>query len=171
MVTIETRAAAEADTHRDAVLTVWESVFGPVSDPEAWRVSLWDRHRSRAGYRLVLAWEDEQLAGFGWGYTGERGQYWSDRILAEVGPRITEWGGGHFEIVELAVLPGARRSGVGGRLHDALLAGLAHERALLETSDAADDPAVRLYESRGWQHLAPLKGGRQVMVRMGRVAI
>lgn len=95
-------------------------------------------------------------------------QYWSDAIVREVGPRTEGWVGGHFEFAELAVLPEARGRGVDGRLHDALLAGLSlslspPERALLATSDAPDDPAVRLYLSRGWRRLAGHGDGRQIM--------
>lgn len=165
MITIETLSGAEASTHRDEVLGVWAAVFGPVDDPEAWTESPWDRHRSRPGYRLVLAREHGRLIGFAWGYTGERGQYWSDFITQEIGAAIDGWVGGHFEFVELAVLPDARGRGVGGRLHDALLAGLEHTRALLATSSSPDDPAVSLYLSRGWIGLANYGGDRQVMGR------
>jgi GNAT superfamily N-acetyltransferase len=163
MITIDTLSGSEATGHRDEVLRIWSSAFGTVEDPDEWAASPWDRHRTRPGYRLVLARAGEEALGFAWGYTGERGQYWSDAIVREVGPRIEGWVGGHFEFVELAVLPEARGRGVGGRLHDALLAGLPHERALLATSDAPDDPAVRLYLSRGWRRLAAHGDGRQIM--------
>jgi GNAT superfamily N-acetyltransferase len=163
MITFVTLSGEQASEHRDAVLKVWSVVFGPVDDAAAWEKSPWDSHRSRSGYRLVLAHDDERLVGFAWGYTGDRGQYWSDYVAREVGPQVDGWLGGHFEFVELAVIPEARGKGVGGRLHDSLLAGLDHERALLATSDRADDPAVRLYTSRGWVKLATYGGDRQVM--------
>lgn len=163
VITIDTLSGAEAAAHREDVLSVWSAAFGPVENPEEWEASPWDRHRSRPGYRLVLAHDGDEKVGFAWGYTGERGQYWSDTILREAGPRIEGWVGGHFEFVELAVLPEARGRGVGGRLHDALLADLPHDRALLATSDSPDDPAVRLYLSRGWRRLAGHGDGRQIM--------
>lgn len=95
--------------------------------------------------------------------TGERGQYWSDFISAELGPRVADWVGGHFEFVELAVVPDARRRGIGGLLHDVLLSELDHDRALLATSDRSDDPAVALYRSRGWVTLGRYGADRQVM--------
>ena len=165
MITFETLSGAEASEHRDEVLGVWSVVFGRVNDPDAWAVSPWDRHRSRAGYRLVLAREDERLIGFAWGHTGQRGQYWSDFITRELGPSVDGWVGGHFEFVELAVIPSARGRGVGARLHDALLSNLDHPRALLATSDSPSDPAVLLYSSRGWVSLATYGDGRQVMGR------
>lgn len=163
VITISTLSGPTASEHCDDVLEVWSAVFGPVEDAREWSVSPWDRHRTRPGYRLVLAHESERLVGFAWGYTGERGQYWSDTITRQLGSKVDGWVGGHFEFVELAVLPEARRRGVGGRLHDALLSGLPHTRALLSTSDDPDDPAVRLYTSRGWTGLGGYGDDRRVM--------
>ncbi|MEZ7755883.1 GNAT family N-acetyltransferase [Microbacterium paraoxydans] len=163
MVTIATLSSAQASAHRDDVLSVWTEVFGPVEDPEAWTDSPWDRHRSRPGYRLALAHDGARLMGFAWGYTGERGQFWSDFITRELGPKVEGWVGGHFEFVELAVIREARGRGIGGRLHDALLADLDHHCALLATSSNTQDPAVQLYSSRGWQSLARYGDDRQVM--------
>ncbi|KQR39792.1 GNAT family N-acetyltransferase [Microbacterium sp. Leaf159] len=163
---VVTLAGPEAAGLESEVLEVWSDVFGAVADADDWRASIWERHRSRAGFRLVTAREGDRLVGFAWGYTGERGQYWSDFISRELGPRVDEWIGGHFEFVELAVIPDARGRGIGRALHDALLADLLHERALLSTSARADDPAVRLYSSSGWIPLATYQGDRQVMGRM-----
>ena len=60
-----------------------------------------------------------------------------------------EWLGGHFEFVELAVDPDHQGRGLGAALHDALLAGLPHARALLSTW-RDERPARRLYLTRGW---------------------
>lgn len=90
----------------------------------------------------------------------------TDCISREVGQGVDEWVGGHFEFVELAVMPDARGCGIGRRLHDALLADLPHERALLSTSARSDDPAVRLYSSNGWVTLATYGEDRQVMGRV-----
>lgn len=163
MVSVITLSGAEADGLHSEILEVWIEVFGELEDADEWRASVWDRHRSRPGFRLVVAREGDRLQGFAWGYTGERGQYWSDFISREVGPNVDEWIGGHFEFVELAVIPDARGRGNGRRLHDALLADLPHERALLSTSTRADDPAVALYASRGWVTLATYGEDRQVM--------
>jgi ribosomal protein S18 acetylase RimI-like enzyme len=77
-------------------------------------------------------------------------------------PVADQWIGGHFEFVELAVLPAFRGRGVGSRLHDVLLEGVPAERALLST-DAHDSAAVRLYASRGWKSLGRLSDDVQVM--------
>lgn len=149
----------------DQVLQVWGEAFGPVGDVEEWRETVWDRHRLRADYRLVIAAAGVTCLGFAWGYTGVVGQYWPDRVLAALGEDGSAWVGGHFEFVELAVGPGARGQGLGGRLHDQLLADLPHSRALLGTSADERDPAVRLYRSRGWRQLGLLDHETQVMGR------
>ncbi|WP_088313598.1 GNAT family N-acetyltransferase [Kineosporia sp. R_H_3] len=131
-------------------------------------------HAVRAGFRLVGAVavpDDERAAsgaaddapplrarhgdllGFAYGYTGERGQWWSDWVAATAPEDVVgTWIGEHFEVVEIAVRASAQGQGLGGRLHDALLADLPHERALL-TTYRADRPAPRLYRRKGWQVL------------------
>lgn len=155
--------AAEAVAHHDAVLGVWTTAFGPVSDQANWTETVWERSRGRADYRLALAYEGDVLLGFAWGYTGERGQFFSDLLIDRLGPVADGWVGGHFEIVELAVVPSARSRGLGAALHDALLADLPHARALLCTAVDVTDPAVRLYDSRGWQRIGLLRADTQVM--------
>lgn len=144
------------------VFAVYDAVFGDVDGFEAWHDSPWERHRARRGFRLTTARADGRLVGFAWGYTGHRGEFWPDLVL-ETLPEMDPWVGGHFEVVELAVLPEHRRHGTGRALHDLLLRDLPHERALLSTTADDADPAVRLYRSRGWRRLGLLDADRQVM--------
>jgi len=154
--------AATADGLAAEVFEVYDVVFGDISAFGDWRESPWDRHRSRPGFRLATARDEGRLVGFAWGYTGSRGEYWPDLVLATL-PDLDGWVGGHFELVELAVLPDHRGRGTGRALHDRLLDGLPHDRALLSTTSDEPDPAVRLYRSRGWQPLGLLGADRQVM--------
>ncbi|MEV7610960.1 GNAT family N-acetyltransferase [Microbacterium sp. NPDC089320] len=163
MISITTHSGEGAEGLDGDVLSIWNEAFGPVADPREWRSFVWDRHRARDGYRLVTARDDERMLGFAWGYTGERGQYWSDHVSREVGSALDEWIGGHFEFVELAVRPDAQRRGIGLQLHDALISDLPHARALLSTSGDADDAGVRLYESAGWVTLGFYGDERRVM--------
>jgi ribosomal protein S18 acetylase RimI-like enzyme len=113
-------------------------------------------HSRREGFRLVLVEEGEQAIAFAYGYTGERGQWWSDWVAGLAPARLVEtWVGGHFELVELAVDPARQGEGLGARVHDLLLDGLPHERALL-TTYREDGPAPRLYQRLGWRLLADL---------------
>ena len=126
-------------------------------DVERFRESL-PQHAEREGFRLELARRAGRLVGFAYGYTGRRGQWWSDRVLARVPASITDgWVDGHFEFVELAVRPSEQGRGIGQALHDALLDGLPQRRALLGTW-TDDRPARRLYLRSGWQELARIDG-------------
>lgn len=148
---------------RDRVLEVWTTAFGPVSDEDDWRHRFWEQHRSRAGFRLATAEHDGDLLGFAWGYTGERGQWWAERIAGALGGAAEDWVGEHWEFVELAVRPEHRRRGLGLHLHDALLDGLPHERALLQTDADPDGPGHSLYRRRGWHVIGSLPEGKAVM--------
>ena len=94
------------------------------------------------------------MAGFAYGYTGERGQWWTDTVATRVPAVLAEeWLGGHFELVEVAVAPEHQGRGFGAALVDGLLLGLPHDRALLTTYDD-ERPAPRLYRRLGWELLA-----------------
>jgi ribosomal protein S18 acetylase RimI-like enzyme len=114
-------------------------------------------HATRDAFRLVLVREAGAVRGFGYGFTGQHGLWWTER-LKETAPQgsrpvLEEWLGGHFEVVELAVDPAAQGRGFGRSLMEGLLLDQPHERALLSTY-AADRPAPRLYARLGWQQLA-----------------
>ncbi len=146
-----------------AVWPCYNEVFGDFADSATWCSDLFERHAARDGFRLAASIEDDQVIGFAWGYIGQLGQYWSDLVHDALPPEIvSQWVGGHFEIVELAVLPAHRRNGLGQALHDRLLDGV-KRRCLLSTSDDADDPPVQLYTRSGWRKLGMLRPGVQVM--------
>lgn len=156
------------DAHdTESVWSVYEAVFGDFSDEDTWRAVVWDKHTARHGFRVARAFEDEVLVGFAYGYTGDKGQWWTDNALETLNPDVGEaWLGGHFELVSLGVRESARGTGIGRELMRALLDGLLHERSVLMTSSDASDPARRLYESEGWHVLGP--GIREGTVIMGR---
>lgn len=148
------------DAHRDALADVYRAAFcvPPYDEPASAAQEFVDeqlpKHAQRDGFRLVGAFDDDRsLLGFAYGYTGERGQWWSDHVASVAPPDVVDaWVGGHFEFVELAVRADAQGRGIGGALHDALLAGLPHDRALLATY-RDDRPAPRLYRRKGWRVL------------------
>jgi ribosomal protein S18 acetylase RimI-like enzyme len=149
------------------VFEVYDAVFGDQPDYAAWRNGVWDRHTVRPGFRLARAYDGQRLLGFGYGYTGERGQWWTDQVATVLGPAVAHaWLGGHFELVSIGVLEGARGRGVGGALLDRLTEGLSEERWLLMTTADADDPARHLYARAGWEVIGPgLRDGQAVMGR------
>lgn len=110
-------------------------------------------HRGRDGFRLLGARRNGVLLGFVYGYTGERGQWWSEHVAAHAPDELVDtWLGGHLEIVELAVLPEARGAGIGAALMTAVLTDRQEPCALLGTWQHPS-PARRLYERLGWIEL------------------
>ncbi|NIK56359.1 GNAT family N-acetyltransferase [Kribbella shirazensis] len=125
-------------------------------------------HADRDDFRLVAARVGGNVVGFAYGFTGQLGQWWPDRVAAAIGPELTaEWIGGHFEVVELAVLPGAQGRGVGTALMEELMRDLPHRRALL-TTYVDDRPAPRLYRRLGWQVLVPDLGWGSALYGLDR---
>jgi ribosomal protein S18 acetylase RimI-like enzyme len=131
---------------RDELVAVW---------PEARLDELLPWHRGREGFRLICE-EDRQgrLAGLAYGYRGAAGQWWHDLVSAAMteGQRRDWLQPAHFELVELAVRPDLRGRGLGGRLHDAVLADLDAPTAVLST-ETDNEAALGLYRGRGWQLL------------------
>lgn len=112
------------------------------------------RHSRRSGFKLVVSVTDDVVSGYGYGFTGRRGQFWSDWLTGTVPADIAEtWVGDHFELVDMVVDPAFRGNGIAGLLHDELIDGLPQERALLATVPGSG-AAPRLYEGRGWQVVA-----------------
>ena len=146
---------------------VYDEAFGDRANLGDWRDTTLDAHCVRRDFRLDVAYDNDELAGFAYGYVGDRGQYWSDRVVLALGAEAAEaWVAGHFEFVDLAVRLAHRRRGIGGALHDALLAGAPSDRAMLSTDADDASPAVLLYQSRGWVRLGLLEPGVQVMGRL-----
>ncbi len=130
------------------------------------------RHSERADFRFVGAFAGGELLGFVYGYTGAPGQWWYDRVARALDRDARrEWlDRGHFEFTELAVRPDFQGLGVGSRLHDRVLEGLPHERAML--SALADNaPVVAFYRRRGWEVVLErlrFEAGRPEFTIMGR---
>jgi hypothetical protein len=65
---------------------VYESVFADYSDYETWQAEVWVKHRGRTGFRLARAYDGDSLVGFAYGYTGERGQWWTEKAQKVAAP-------------------------------------------------------------------------------------
>jgi ribosomal protein S18 acetylase RimI-like enzyme len=114
------------------------------------------RHAERAGFRAVIhRGADRVLAGFAYGYHGGPGQWWHDAVAAALGPAGEErWlAPGHFELVELHVRSDLWGRGIGGGLHDAILAPETGPAVLSTQQD--NERALALYARRGWQVIVP----------------
>jgi ribosomal protein S18 acetylase RimI-like enzyme len=157
------------DEDATSLWPVYDAIFGDQPDFETWRQSAWDRHTHRDGFRLALACAGDRLIGFAYGYTGERGQWWTERAFEVLEPgTAAAWLDGHFELVSTGVLSQARGRGVGRALVQGLTEGLPHERWLLMTTADPADPARLLYASDGWQVIGPGVGNGQVIMAKGR---
>jgi ribosomal protein S18 acetylase RimI-like enzyme len=138
---------------RSEIEELWRRVF-PGTPAERFDEIL-PRHVERRGFRFLAArTEDGALAGFAYGYQGGSGEWWHDRVSAAMTPdQRRQWlGPGHFEFVELQVAPEFEGQGIGGRLHDALLADAGGSTSVLSTQ-SSNERALGFYARRGWQTL------------------
>ncbi len=114
-----------------------------------------DRMRTDAqcpGFALALAFTagGMRLAGFGYGLPRSPAARGAPDPFHRIGTD-------RFEFCELAVRPEARGLGTGRALHDAVLAASGPQPRWLVTHPAAR-PAVRLYQTSGWQIRQVLPG-------------
>jgi ribosomal protein S18 acetylase RimI-like enzyme len=126
---------------------------------------------SRRGFRCAVATAAGTVLGFAYGSTASAGDG-RDVLAASVAGLVgADFVEGSWALVELAVAPGAWRRGIGGRLHDAVLAATPASRAWVLTSP--DAPAARgLYDGRGWSLVGRIPrrdgaGELEVRVRPG----
>jgi GNAT superfamily N-acetyltransferase len=125
------------------------------------------------GFRCCVALAGEAPVGFAYGcpaFTDEPGDAWTRELVESVGAEVAEgWIRAQFAFIWTAVRPEWQGRGLGGRLHDTLLATARQPRAWLVTYPF-DCPAVRLYRRRGWVELGrgPLGMGSAERVVMGR---
>ncbi len=118
-----------------------------------------DRLVRKPGFRACTARDPNgALAGFAFGWEGGPGDRWWDTATSAVDAHVRRrWFGDCFELVELAVLRGSRRRGVGGALHDGLLEQTERPHAVLSTHAQAA-PARAFYAAREWRVvLEPLR--------------
>lgn len=104
-------------------------------------------------YRGQIALVGGRVVGMGFGVRSQPGYWWHDTIAHHVGsdhPALPD----AWALTELAVLPGYRDQGVGGRLHDALMAAQPCARVLLST-ELDNRAAQRFYRRHGWRVLHP----------------
>lgn len=113
----------------------------------------------RPGFVAWAAFEQGQAGavgrpvGFSYAYELLPEYWWYRQVkphLARLGQ--TTWLQDAFELTQMAVLPEFQGQGIGGRLHDLLLADLPYRHGLLSTLYGETD-ATGLYRGRGWQIL------------------
>jgi ribosomal protein S18 acetylase RimI-like enzyme len=139
---------------------VHRAALGVGAVSEEWAREQLPRHAGRDDFVFLVARADDKLAGFGYGYTGAYGQWWTERVAHSLTPdQRGEWlDPPHFEVVELHVRPAYQRRGLGSRLLAGLLARQPHDRALLSTQ-AGSRQARAFYAKNGWLELGPVDFG------------
>jgi GNAT superfamily N-acetyltransferase len=109
---------------------------------------------------FLVARAGTALAGFGYGYTGEYGQWWTDSVARALtdDQRAVWLDAAHFEVVELHVAPPRQRGGIGSTLLAQLLSRQPHDRAVLSTQRGSRK-ARGFYAKNGWSELAEVDFG------------
>ncbi|MDP9365244.1 MAG: GNAT family N-acetyltransferase [Chloroflexota bacterium] len=139
----------------DQFVAVYREAFSPppyreTEDDVARYAERFPRHAAQDGFRCAVATDNDRLLGFAYGYFGRPGQWWHDTVRAALDPAVaTRRLDGAFELVELAVVPPLQGQGIGGGLHDLVLAQTPAARAVTTTAQH-ENPAVRFYRRRGW---------------------
>jgi GNAT superfamily N-acetyltransferase len=108
--------------------------------------------REREGFRLVTARDDDgRMIALALAVLARPGGWWRDKVADAIPQSLADRWLGELcqEIVHLAVTPDAQGRGVGGLVHDVLIAGRPAATAVLSVHPQAE-PAKRLYQSRGW---------------------
>jgi ribosomal protein S18 acetylase RimI-like enzyme len=139
---------------------VHRSALGAGALSDEWARERLPRHAEREGFVFLAARFEGVLVGFGYGYTGAYGQWWTDHVARSLtADQRARWlDPPHFEIVELHVRPAYQRSGIGSRLLAQLLTRQPHDRALLSTQRSSRK-ARAFYAKNEWEELAEVDFG------------
>jgi GNAT superfamily N-acetyltransferase len=153
----------------EQALDVYARVW-PDRDQEEARESF-TRYAGYAGFQGLVAFDGDEPIGTGYGANSVPGIWWHDQTVAVLGadhPALQD----AWRLVELAVVSERRGQGVGGRIHDALIAAQSCSRLLLCTG-TWNTTARQMYLARGWQVVADefaYPGQPHPYVIMGRAA-
>jgi ribosomal protein S18 acetylase RimI-like enzyme len=139
---------------------VHRSALGAGALSDDWARERLPQHARRDDFVFLVAREAGDIAGFGYGYTGAYGQWWTECVARALTARQREeWlDVPHFEIVELHVRPASQRRGLGSALLAQLLTRQPHNRALLSTQ-LGSRKARGFYAKNGWAELGSVDFG------------
>jgi ribosomal protein S18 acetylase RimI-like enzyme len=162
-VHIELGDANTADKVFEPVCQLYAAVFSapPLNRPPEKLASQRRGLRSlmtEPTFGMAMAWSDDQLVGFVYGYALGTGTRWWEGFLTPVAEDITrEWDGRTFVIIDMGVALSRQRLGVGKQLLNTLLASRPEERASLSVVPE-NKQAQAFYRRLGWQCVGRVKG-------------
>jgi ribosomal protein S18 acetylase RimI-like enzyme len=144
-------APAEALAARRELAEVWRGVSSVRLG------EILERHSRREGFTFLAAQDDGAIAGFTYGYRGSAGEWWHDLVSGAMDEeQRARWlVPRHFEYVELHVRPEQQGRGLGGRLHDELLARQPESPTAVLSTQVDNERALGLYRGRGWVVVVP----------------
>lgn len=155
-----------ASPYFDEVVRIYLEAFG--GEEDVIRAFIARYASTLPDWRGYVALIGAQVTGMGFGTRSLPGQWWHDRVAAEIGanhPALQD----AWVLVDLAVRSAYRNRGIGATLLKTLLASQPCPRALLST-EVANVGAHRFYERNGWRYLHPglvFTPGQQPFVVMG----
>jgi GNAT superfamily N-acetyltransferase len=139
---------------------VHRAALGAGALSDEWALNRLPMHAERDDFVFLVAREGDELVGFGYGYTGGYGQWWTEHVARSfTAAQREQWlDPPHFEIVELHVRPARQRRGVGSVLLAQLLSRQPHDRAILSTQTGSRK-ARNFYAKNGWSELSSVDFG------------
>ncbi|NGO72260.1 GNAT family N-acetyltransferase [Streptomyces boncukensis] len=159
-ITYERHDGVATTAQLDAFLPAYEEVYveppyceGPRDIAEF--IDHYQVHVQRAGMRLVLARDSQEVVGFTYGYCLAPDTRWWANVQEPLPEDFTcEDGTRTFVIIELAVRKSWRRRGIAAGLHSRLLEGLRAERVTLTMrTDPEAAPAQAAYSAWGYRRV------------------
>jgi GNAT superfamily N-acetyltransferase len=156
-VVVSTVSAPVVRERMDEICAVFDTVFS--APPRTWEPGASQRHRSQLermtlepGFGCALADSTAGLVGFVYGSTLSTGTSWWQGFRDPVPDELVrERPGRTFAVIDLGVLAGWRRHGVGRRLLEVLLAARGEQRATLAVRPEIAEAHAFYAAIGGWQ--------------------
>ena len=157
MAELELLSGKQTRAHFDRLIDIYQAAFSqpPFSESLADFLNFTGRlsyHARQSGFRCVIVRlaPRSEIVGFVYGFPGTKGDWFYSLVADRIAPDLRkQYLGDFFEFAEIAVLPDFQGQGLGGLLHDALLAGIKQSAACLATPEF-DTNAHHLYRRREW---------------------
>lgn len=142
---------SQAAAHEDELLALRDEVYGGEQAEAARLLRVW---RRQPAFALAEARNGGYLVGYACGMPLRPSTSWWRDVTAPLPDAVTaEHPGRTFALTELAVRAAWRRQGIGGALHQRLLAGRTEERATLTVPPGAG-AAQSALRAWGWTRVA-----------------